>query len=174
MGELEKSDGTPIDENDDGGLLGGSGNFGMSALDLEAGTYYLKVTGAAQATGTYEVRAQVDNDTNFRDSFARVIEPGGIVGGIAHTIIGFDWFQFTLTEAADVAIYSSGGVNGMVARLKDSNKRDVVANDDGLLPLRPRHFLIRRQLAAGLYYLVVHNEASLPRMSGPTGFTWTS
>ncbi len=139
-------------------LLGG--DFAL-ATTLAAGTYYVKVEAVAfdGNSGAYVVRVNTIPETTNRSNATSVgvddfenglIDPGGDV----------DWYTFTLTAETDVLLRTGAPLSNTVGELLNSNGASIESNDDGFLLGRPGHFLIRRKLPAGTYYVKVRASSS--------------
>ena len=152
VGDLLDSNGLPIDDNDDGNVLPNPENFFLWGT-LDAGTYYIKVSGYESAEGAYVMRARTFPDTSSRSN-AATLELGGSASGMLDPGGDEDYFKLVLSEAAVVNIRSSGFPD-TIGELLNRGGGQIAENDDGYLQIRSLHFLINESLAAGTYYVRV-------------------
>ena len=145
---------------DDGGYPSGWLNFAIRQ-QLEPGTYYIGVDGFEEASGPYtlEIRAAPAPGTT-QDSATSVasgeLAPGRIASGG-----DVNYFTFELAAAADVWIMGpSSDRLDTVGMLLDSDGTELVESDDNEIHALTRSFLIRRELAAGAYYVKVRAFSS--------------
>ena len=158
-GELLDGTGTWLASDDDSGPAGH--NFLVRA-DLEAGIYYVAVTGEP---GDYAVMARLGDAPDHGEAEATAtlltlyaeadlgrVSPSALLaapGRIAPTTADVDVFRLDVPlDATDVAIRSAGGTD-VFARLLDSSL-DEIASDasDG-------NFRIEARLDAGIHYVEV-------------------
>ena len=148
VGELLKSDGTVIEENDDGYASHGIRNFVLWD-SLTAGTYYIKVTSYDEATGSYVLVTRPIADSTSRSS-AQTISLGGSRTGIIDPLGDQDWFTFTLTEQTKVIVRGSSLIEGEIL---DSNGNSIDNFEEVDLPASG--FVHLADLAPGRYYVEV-------------------
>ena len=122
------------------------------ARTLPAGTYYVKVTGNGGVTGSYVMHAETIDDTDWSGS--QVVEVDGSAHGIIHGYGDLDRFKFTLTQPTDVIMRTTGYLRDTMGILV-SGGRDIAESMTGFILPKERHFLLRRQLDAGDYYIDV-------------------
>ena len=150
-----------IDQNDDRSVDRGNTNFYISAA-LDAGTYYLLVSGFGNANGKYVLWAEVTSDSSSRaDAVTLPLD-----GTAEETFSGDsdkDYFKLQLTQRTDIALRSTGNKQ-VAAVLTDSNGAQIASNDIGYLYPHRYNFLIRKRLSAGTYYLQTHEHGG---RSGP-------
>ena len=161
VGELQNSRGTVINSDEDGLLSDTPLNFFMWQT-LARGTYRIKVSSYGEATGSYVLHAMAMVDSSSSAN-AQEITFDSAGNGAANGIISQggrygdrDYFKFTLSEATDLAIQTTGLVDDTVANLFNSDGTErLAANDDGFLWPSPYQSLIRTRLDAGTYYILV-------------------
>ena len=155
VGELFESDGTeltPLEKDDYGGVLPDPENFFIWRT-LSAGTYYIKISGYDSETGDYVFRVRTFTDTTSRSNTTD-LRVGGSASGMIDPDSDDDYFRLVLGGRTDVILRSSGFPD-TEGTLLNSGGGEIAYNDDGLLVPGRRHFLIRRLLDAGTYYLKV-------------------
>ena len=152
VGELLDSGGMSIDINDRGSVLPNPDNFFLWSK-LQSGTYYIKVTGYGPTDEPYILRIREFTDTTSRSN-AATLEINGSASGTIDPEDDDDYFKLELSETTEVAIRASGFPD-TVGELQRSNGTVIAYNDDGYLPGGIRNFLIRENLAAGVYYVKV-------------------
>ena len=156
VGELLDSGGMSIDINDRGSVLPNPDNFFLWSK-LQSGTYYIKVTGYGPTDEPYILRVREFTDTTSRSN-AATLEINGSASGTIDPEDDDDYFKLELSETTEVAIRASGSPD-TVGELQRSNGTVIAYNDDGYLPGGIRNFLIRENLAAGVYYVKVSSFA---------------
>ena len=156
VGELLDSGGMSIDINDRGSVLPNPDNFFLWRK-LQSGTYYIKVTGYGPTNEPYILRVREFTDTTSRSN-AATLNLNGFASGTIDPEDDQDYFKLELSEATEVAIRASGFPD-TVGELQRSNGTVIASNDDGYLPGGRRNFLIRENLAAGVYYVKVSSFA---------------
>ena len=162
VGDLLDGDGELIKSSDYGRVLPNPDAFFLWDK-LQPGTYYVKVTGFGATDEPYTLRVR---EFTERTGWPTAV-PLNLDGSASGTIDpenDFDFFRIQLTETTEVAIRASGFPD-TVGELYTSRSQLVASNDDGYLPGGSRNFLIRRNLAAGTYYLNVSSWDD--RSSGP-------
>ena len=152
VGELLDSGGMSIDINDRGGALPNPDNFFLWRK-LQSGTYFIKVTGYGPTDEPYIHRVREFTDTTFRSN-AATLNLNGSASGTIDPEDDDDYFKLELSETTEVAIRASGFPD-TVGELQRSNGTVIASNDDGYLPGNRRNFVIRENLAAGVYYVKV-------------------
>ena len=162
VGELLDSNGMPIESDDYGAVLPNPDNFFLWRK-LESGTYYIKVTGFGSTAEPYILRVREFTDTTSRSN-AATLNLNGSASGTIDPEDDQDYFKLELSAATEVAIRASGFPD-TVGELQRSNGTLIAYNDDGYLPGGRRNFLIRENLAAGVYYVKVRSFAE--RSDGP-------
>ena len=162
VGELQDSDGTLLESDDYGGLLPNPEGFFLW-YKLNAGTYYIKVTGFGATDEPYVLRVRALTEGGGWPA-APTVPINGSASGTIDPEEDVDHFKIQLSETTEVAIRSSGFPD-TVGKLYTSNSQLVASNDDGYLPGGSKNFLIRRSLAAGTYYLNVNSYKE--RTDGP-------
>ena len=154
VGELLDSGGMSIDTSDRGGALPSPENFFLWHR-LQSGTYYIKVTGYGPTDEPYILRIREFTDTTSRSN-AATLNLDGSASGTIDPEDDADYFKLELSAATEVAIRGSGFPD-TIGELQRSNGRVIAYNDDGYLPGGIRNFLIRKGLAAGVYYVKVRS-----------------
>ena len=161
VGELLNSGGYPLDMNDDGDLPESPANFLMWRAAM-AGTYYVKVSSSEEATGEYILDARAIRDTSSRSN-AISIDPDSSTLALVDEDVDVDFFRLELLEDSDILIRTSGSTSTTVLELVDNNGARIVQNDYGFLPPLDSHAVVRSNLAAGTYFIMVTG----PRHGGP-------
>ena len=162
VGELLDSGGMSVKSDDYGGALPNPDNFFLWRK-LQSGTYYIKVTGYGPTDEPYILRVREFTDTTSRSN-AATLNLNGSASGTIDPGDDEDYFKLELSAATGVAIRASGFPD-TIGELQRSNGRVIAANDDGYLPGHSRNFLIRENLAAGVYYVKVSSFTE--RFNGP-------
>ena len=152
VGELLDSGGMSIDINDRGGALPNPDNFFLWRK-LQSGTYFIKVTGYGPTDEPYILRVREFTDTTSKSN-AATLNLNGSASGTIDPEDDDDYFKLELSETTEVAIRASGFPD-TVGELQRSNGTVIASNDDGYLPGNRRNFVIRENLAAGVYYVKV-------------------
>ena len=158
-GDLRNSGGTVIknDDQDTAFRQHGSQLFLWDTLD--AGTYYVRV--GASETGAYTLHSQTVKDATGTADAADLALNGFASGILDPTADDEDYFRIELSQAADLMIRvtrANGGIDTEGALL-DAEGEEITVHDDSFLggDLN-RHFLIRKKLEAGVYYLRVRSD----------------
>ena len=162
VGELLDSNSMPVESDDYGAVLPNPDNFFLWRK-LQSGTYYIKVTGFGPTDEPYILRVREFTDTTSRSN-AATLNLNVFAGGTIDPEDDDDYFKLELSAATEVAIRASGFPD-TVGELQRSNGTVIASNDDGYLPGNRRNFLIRENLAAGVYYVKVSSFAE--RSDGP-------
>ena len=162
VGELLDSGGMSIDINDRGGALPNPDNFFLWRK-LQSGTYFIKVTGYGPTDEPYILRVREFTDTTSKSN-AATLNLNGSASGTIDPEDDDDCFKLELSETTEVAIRASGFPD-TVGELQRSNGTVIASNDDGYLPGNRRNFVIRENLAAGVYYVKVSSFDE--RSNGP-------
>ena len=162
VGELLDSNGMPIESDDYGAVLPNPDNFFLWRK-LESGTYYIKVTGFGSTDEPYILRVREFTDTTSRSN-AATLNLNSSASSTIDPEDDQDYFKLELSAATKVAIRASGFPD-TVGELQRSNGTVIASNDDGYLPGGRRNFLIRENLAAGVYYVKVSSFDD--RFDGP-------
>ena len=151
VGELQRSNGTVIASNDDGYLPGGRRNF-LIRENLQAGTYYVKVSSfVGRSDGPYSVYAAAITEPGSAIADAQTLPLGGTAGGNIDPAGDEDYFSLTLDETTYVTIGGVSEVINISGALTDEN--DLAAPVDSI------HFddlfIFEGRLDAGTYHLKV-------------------
>ena len=156
-------------KKDDAGYPFGLLNFGIRQ-QLEAGTYYITVSSVdeehtvGKTTGPYtlEIRTASAPATTLAEAETAIaITSGEPAPGRIATGGDFNYFKFVLASANDVWIAApSSDSLDTVGTLLDSDGEEVVENDDSDIRFMRTGFSIRRELAAGTYYVKVRAFSS--------------
>ena len=149
MGVLLDSADQPIIGDDDGGAAHGPLNF-LIWRTLDAGTYYVQVTGKDGATGAYVLQTRTIADTTGI-SDAQNIGLDDFDNGLIDPLDDEDYFSFTLTGPTAVVVRTTHAAGVL---LDDGG--EPVTDDVNHIPFwTPRWLAIRADLAAGTYYVKV-------------------
>ena len=163
VGELLDSNGDLIKSSDFGRVLPNPDGFFIWDK-LDAGTYFVKVTGFGLVETPYILRVRAFPEHTGWPT-APTVSVNGSAGGTIDPDDDTDFFKIVLSEATEIALRASGFPD-TVGQLYESGPTQLVAsNDDGYLPGGSRNFLIRTNLEAGTYYLNVSSFAN--RTDGP-------
>ena len=151
VGQLLDVDGELLSENDQGDELHGRHNFLLWG-SLQAGTYYVRVTGGDGATGAYVLGV-----TTVADSTARSDAQEVAVGGFARGIIDpettdKDWFRITLTGHTILLVHTTGPAHTSGDLWLSGTGRPPNVER---FPLGSNHFFVRANLSPGTYYVEV-------------------
>ena len=164
VGRLLDSHGTRLAYNDDSVFSEGRLSFFM-AKSLAAGTYYIGVSGFPTKTGPYKLYAEAVRDQGNDRSTAEELILGTPKIGLIDPVSGTppdrtadeDLFKLQLDTAAEVLVYTIGGVD-TVGELLDSDGATALGIDDDSGD--NANFLIRKELEAGTYYIRVKGYQS--------------
>ena len=155
-GELQNSSGSLIKSDDDDAGIRRHGDQLFLWDSLAAGTYYVKVE--APESGAYTLHTQLAPDGSTLED-AVDINLGESIGGILDTSSDDeDFYRLELAQSADVFINIARANAGLdpLGTLLDEEGNVLEVHDDSFLEGdRKRHFLFRRQLDAGVYFLKV-------------------
>ncbi len=151
VGQLLDGDGMLIRENDEGDELQGRHNFLLWG-SLQAGTYYVTVTGGDGATGAYVLETTTVADSTAR-SDAQDIEVGGFARGIIDTeTTDKDWFRITLTGHTILLVHTTGPAHTSGDLWLSGTGRPPNVER---FPLGGNLFFVRANLSPGTYYVEV-------------------
>ncbi len=163
-GYLEDSDGTVLAENDDGQTWYDLRNFRIE-MDVEPGTYYVKVRGYNSGVlGDYELRTRftpdepvpepVDDHGDTRAEATAVALPSDTDGVL--TAGDVDYFAVTVTAAGDLVVSSSGSTD-TAGQLEDSAGSVLATDADSGAG---SNFSMTHTVSAGTYYVKVSGAGS--------------
>ena len=133
-GELLDSNGALIASNDDG-RPGEDANF-VIWQSLSAGAYYIKVGGYQAAAGLYGLRTEAIPDTSSRTD-AQLLQLNQPVNGMVEPRDDEDFYKLELSEASDLLVRTSGGVD-TEGELLDSDGSVIARNNDAGLCTKSR------------------------------------
>ena len=170
VGTLYTETGTLLEEGDDGPFLHTPGNFGIQR-EVEAGTYYLRVTSyKAWEAGSYTVQARTVTNPGSTLETATDITLDSMTPGRLNFPNDTDFFKLDLKSSATIWMMGIGGgqyiATDVTVQLLDSTGTILASDDDQGSPLREAAFLIQRELEAGIYYIRVGGYFS-PYARGP-------
>ncbi|XOV86948.1 MAG: C13 family peptidase [Pseudomonadota bacterium] len=149
VGLLFDDEGVAIAGDDDGGV---EGNF-LIEEGLEAGTYFLEVTGFGSTQGAYSLTSQLVPDSATEDSCGSsssersLIAVGEQVECTLESPGDVDYFRFSIARPGIVTIYSESDID-LVGTLFNRNGTRLVEDDDSG---GSRNFQIETQLEPGQY-----------------------
>ena len=159
VGELQRANGTKLDDNDDGGT---GSNFQIRQ-QVSAGTYYVRVSGYnGSATGSYTLHVQftpsgggpgtptTDDHPDRREDVRRTTRLNTATRGVLERSRDVDYFRVEVTQTGQLRIATSGSTD------TDGNlqtSRTVLAGDDDAG--EGANFRIVRQVPRGTYYIAV-------------------
>ena len=151
VGQLLDANEVLLRENDEGDELHGRHNFLLWG-SLQAGTYYVTVTGGDGATGAYVLRTTTVADSTAR-SDAQVIEVGGFARGIIDPeTTDSDWFRITLTGHTILLVHTTGPAHTSGDLWLSGTGRPPNVER---FPLGGNRFFVRANLSPGTYYVEV-------------------
>ncbi len=173
VGQLQDSDGNEISASDDIDFFASLLNFQINAR-LDAGTYYVKVRsyrdGVNALTGSYQLSVALWTEPGNTIATAGTLPLDGSVDEQIFPGTDVDTYQLTLPSATDVLIYTTGRTD-TVGHLFAEDEDLLEANDDDVLESEGLNFLIRRSLAAGIYYVAVSAYQSTSRIGNGGPYT---
>ena len=155
VGVLEQSDGTEIRSNDDSHFTEGWENFVVWG-DLEAGTYYLKVTSSGEDTGSYVLYAETIPQTSMDNPLDAQLNT--VVNGVLDATD--DEAYFTIGSAAALTGVIIRTTSNLDLRLElfevrpDDTLRRLPGSDDGLFGWELYSPFIHDFLHVGRTYVV--------------------
>ena len=159
VGQLLDADGVLLRENDQGEEIHGRHNFLLFWGSLQAGTYYVKVTGGDGATGAYVLETTTIADTTQR-SDARDVEIGGFARGIIDPeTTDKDWFRITLTGHTILLVHTTGPAHTSGYLWLSGTERPPNVER---FPLGGNRFFVRANLSPGTYYVEVDGYFTQP------------
>ena len=155
-GDLQDNSGSVIKSDETSSGVREHGEQLFIWHSLTAGTYYVRVE--APETGYYTLHAQpVPDGASVDDAVG--LNLGGRANGILDLDVGDeDFFRFELSSTVDVLIWMPRAMDGVdpLGTLLDAEGDLVVTHDDSFLDgERSKHFIIRENLSAGVYFLKV-------------------
>ena len=153
VAELLTSEDVIIGGDDDGDLPDSGLNF-LITESPDAGTYYLRVRGYLNTTDAYVLHAEEMADSNST-SDAVPLSLDGTAFGSFEDNSDEDFFKLEITADTELVLRSTGRMD-TVASLSNSLGVEIASNDNGYFAEHSRNFLIRTRLAAGVYYLRLH------------------
>ncbi len=140
---------------DDSGYPFGQLNVAFR-YQLEAGTYYILSSGYGQNTGPYTLEIRTASAPGTTQDTATTVASGVPAPGRIATAGDFNYVTFELSDTTDVWIASASSDRlDTIGTLLDSNGDEIVENDDSSIEKMEESFSIRRELAAGTYYIKV-------------------
>ncbi len=160
VAELLTAEDDIIGGNDDGALPDSGLNFLITA-SLDAGAYYLRVRGYRNTIGAYVLHAVEMDDDSTGNSDAVPLSLDGTALGSFEDDMDEDFFKLEITADTELVLRSTGR-SDTVASLSKSVGVEIASNDDGYFAERSANFLIRTKLAAGVYYLRLHEYSGYP------------
>ena len=166
-GDLQNNSGSVIKTDETGSGMREHDEQLFIWHSLSAGTYYVRVE--APEAGCYTLHTQpVPDGTSVTDAVG--LNMGGRSSGILDPgAEDEDFYRFGLSSSADVMICLPRAVEGLdpLGTLLDAEGDVVATQDDSFLDGdRSKHFVIRENLSAGVYYLKVSSaSAAATRLS---------
>ena len=157
-GTLFDGDGNTIISIGSSAELTNPDNF-LIRRTLEAGTYYIRVTGQGSAIGEYVLRIQAAPETTDPVD-PNELTLGGNVGGSINPPNETDSYDLELTERTNVIIRGFGAPD-LTARLLNERGSVLAQNNDGNLPPNAKGFVIHHTLDAGAYELEVSSDRGI-------------
>ena len=158
MGTLFDGDGNTIISVGSSAELTNPDNF-LIRRTLEAGTYYIRVTGQGSAIGEYVLRIKAAPETTDPVD-PNELTLGGNVGGSINPPNETDSYDLELTERTNVIIRGFGAPD-LTARLLNERGSVLAQNNDGNLPPKAEGFVIHHTLDAGAYELQVSSDRGI-------------
>ncbi len=153
VGTLLDADGDYVAGNDDSAYAAVELNF-LLARTLEAGVYYIEVTG--YGAGPYRLHyREIGDQSNTRSSAESVtLDSPDLTMGFISGEGDADYFSFTPSSAGVFRVYTLGATD-TVGDLQDGEGTSRGENNDGRLSPGHRGFLIERTLSTGVHYIFV-------------------
>ena len=158
VGELQNNSGTSLAANDDGYLTGGLVFQFLIRMELDTGTYYLKVKGfdsfINENVGPFSVYATTVTEPGGDTANAQALTLGRPAGGSIDPAGDVDYFSITLSDQTYVYIRAVSEDLDVDGALLDSSSIAVTpaSDQDGSGNVG---FTIRHRLDAGTYYIKV-------------------
>ncbi len=153
VGTLLDADGDDVAGNNDSSYAAGELNF-LLARTLEAGVYYIEVTG--YGAGPYRLHyREIGDQSNTRNGAESVtLDSSDLTMGFIGGREDADYFSFTPSSPGVFRVYTVGAAD-TVGDLQDSEGTSLGENDQ--VRLSPGHggFLIERSLSPGTHYISV-------------------
>ena len=162
IGELQDEDGTLLTEDDDSGY---GTNFHIES-ELEAGTYFIKVSELAGLTGTYVLHIETTSsieppaedpgggsggDHGDTSDQATVVQVGSETNGTIDPASDVDFFKVDLTEPGLLTVYTSGPTDTYGRLSSADGTLKLRDDDDG----RNYNFHISAEVHADTYFIEV-------------------
>ena len=146
---------------DDGGYPSGRLNFAIRQ-QLEHGTYYIGVDGFEEASGPYTLEIRPAPAPGGTQESATTVASGEPAPGRIANGGDVNYFTFELASTTDVWITapSSDRLDTVGALLDSDGNQIGDESDDNEIHGLTKSFLIRRELAAGTYYVKVRAYSS--------------
>ena len=155
-GQLQDSTGTVLANDGDSGT---GGNFRIIRT-LDAGTYYIRVTGyiSTSTIGNYSLSATavVERDGNDSITSADAITLGSDVSGTISPVGDIDYYSFALSSRSEVVIQTTGSTDTTGQLLNSSGTPQKTDFDSGT----GTNFRITRTINAGTWYIRVSGRHS--------------
>ena len=149
-GYIEDSSGNVLASNDDGGE---GSNFRVTA-EVDAGTYYIRVTGYSSSTaGPYTLHVEVrepDDHGNRRSSATPVASGSETAGELEPDDV--DYFRVEVAESGVLVVALTTGGLDTHGTIEDSAGTFLASNDDGG---EGSNFRVTVTVDAGTYYIRV-------------------
>ena len=156
-GKLTSADGSVSERNDDSG----EGTNFRFVEDVSAGTYFVRVTGSRDATGTYTLHVALETDEvgvaddhgDTADAATAVRVPSSTSGRL-ETSGDEDYFRIVLDEPGSLTVRTTGSTNtsGELTRENGTQVDDDEDSGDG------SNFRIVEDVPAGTYYIRVSGD----------------
>ena len=162
VGWIIDEDGTEIATDDDSGI---GLNFSMS-VEVEPGTYFVKIESYGSNTGEYELHTEfVAGDDHGNDAAtATTISCSANswnldTPGVIDVESDVDVFELELLRSSVVTLYTEGETD-TIGELKNDQDTSLVRNDDR--SETDANFRITHELSKGTYFLYIEGRASDP------------
>ena len=160
IGQLQSSNGTALESNDDGLLPQDPYQF-LIRRTLDAGTYYLRVRGYDEGeTGPYTVQATVAGSPGSTTATANELKLGHAGGGNISAIGDTDHFSIAVAQETYVTIWAVHNSASFDADAELLDSAGLAVTEDYLHDFAADvGFGIEHKLTAGIHYLKVKGDS---------------
>lgn len=146
---------------------------------LEAGTYYIRVTGSGSTTGTYRISAVFEaagnneEEPNNDAETAQKLSIGEKVTGLISEDDGTDWYQVTIPHAGFLTVtYQAQTLSNSYVQLYNSSRTKSYFQQYvyDATAANPKNSVKKKALEAGTYYIKVAGSSGKGRYTLTTSF----
>ncbi len=151
LGLLETFSGSQLATSDNGGA---NQNFRI-ALDVDAGIYYIRVSGYLSSSGSYTLHVGFDRNSPLNGDHSDTWRTATLVPATSETAGTLtagdtDYFRISVPNTGRLEAYTSGNT-GTLGRLENSARFHLASDDGGA----NQNFRIALDVAAGTHYIRV-------------------